>query len=128
MARIRAGNTKPEVAVRRLLYTLGYRYRLHWRDLPGTPDICFPGRRKVIFVHGCFWHRHKGCRRTTTPKTRASFWADKFKKNVVRDRKNINDLSVLGWDTMIVWECETGDLESLTYRLVEFLDGELKPG
>ena len=97
MARIGARDTGPELAVRRLLHRLGYRYRLHKRELPGTPDICFPGRRKAIFVHGCFWHRHDGCRRTTTPKTRTAFWKDKFDKNVVRDRTNMMNLGALGW-------------------------------
>ena len=124
MARIRATDTKPEVAVRRLLHTLGYRYRLHRRDLPGTPDICFPGRRKAIFVHGCFWHRHDGCARTTTPQTRTSFWEDKFRKNVVRDRMNMTDLTELGWDVMVVWECEIRNLKTLASRLLGFLDGE----
>ena len=126
MARIRAKNTRPEVTVRRLLHSLGYRYRLHRRDLPGTPDICFPGRQKVIFVHGCFWHRHEGCPRTTTPRTRTSFWENKFTTNVVRDRRNMSGLAEIGWDAMVVWECETADLEALAPRLVRFLDGRRK--
>ena len=128
MARIRSKDTQPEMAVRRLLHALGYRFRLHRRDLPGTPDICFPGRKKAIFVHGCFWHRHEGCRRTTTPKTRTTFWEDKFRKNVVRDRKNMTGLNEAGWDAMVVWECETVDLEGLVPRLRRFLDGEPEPG
>ena len=126
MARIRAKNTGPELTVRRLLHSLGYRYRLHRRDLPGTPDICFPGRKKVIFVHGCFWHRHAGCSRTTTPKTRTSFWENKFTANVVRDRRNLSGLAEVGWDAIVVWECETADLEALASRLVRFLDGRRK--
>lgn len=121
MARIGAKDTKPELIVGRLLHSLGYRYRLHRRDLPGTPDICFPSRKKVIFVHGCFWHRHDGCKRTTTPKTRTSFWENKFQQNVVRDRENLESLSDLEWEAMVVWECETDDLEELTPRLVAFL-------
>ncbi len=121
MARVGSKDTKPELIVRRLLHRLGYRYRLHRRDLPGTPDICFPSRKKVIFVHGCFWHRHDGCKRTTTPKTRASFWEDKFQQNVVRDRANMERLSHLDWVAMVVWECETEDLEELTPRLATFL-------
>ena len=124
MARIRGQNTQPEVAVRRLLHARGYRFRLHRRDLPGTPDICFPGRKKAIFVHGCFWHRHQGCSRTTTPKTRTSFWEDKFRQNVVRDRVNITALAELGWGVMVVWECEARNLEMLARRLVGFLDGK----
>ena len=123
MARIGSADTSPELAVRRLLHRLGYRFRLHRRSLPGTPDICFPGRRKAIFVHGCFWHRHEGCRRTTTPVTRRSFWRDKFQKNVARDRTNLRDLNQLGWSVMVVWECETADLDGLAPRLSEFLDG-----
>ena len=123
MARIGSADTSPELAVRKLLHSLGYRFRLHRRSLPGTPDICFPGRRKVIFVHGCFWHRHEGCRRTTTPRTRRSFWTDKFRKNVLRDRANLHDLTKLGWTVMVVWECETVDRRALAPRLAEFLDG-----
>ncbi len=123
MARIGSADTAPELAVRKLVHRLGYRFRLHKRSLPGTPDICFPGRKQAIFVHGCFWHRHEGCRRTTTPRTRTSFWEDKFEKNVVRDRANTSDLGELGWSVMIVWECETSDLEALAPRLAEFLSG-----
>ena len=123
MARIRARDTRPELAVRRLLHSLGYRYRLHRRELPGSPDICFPSRKKAVFVHGCFWHRHKGCTRTTQPKTRAPFWEDKFRKNVIRDRRNMADLAELGWTAMVVWECETKHVERLAPRLMGFLDG-----
>ena len=123
MARIGSRDTKPELAVRRLLHGLGYRYRPHRRDLPGTPDICFPARKKVVFVHGCFWHRHKGCRRTTTPKTRVPFWEQKFHKNIIRDRVNLTDLGEQGWSVLVVWECETADLRTLTTRLLRFLDG-----
>ena len=123
MARIGSADTSPELAVRRLLHRLGYRFRLHRRSLPGRPDICFPGRKKAIFIHGCFWHRHEGCRRTTTPKTRTSFWKDKFERNVERDRANLKDLVELGWRVMVVWECETADLDVLRPRLAGFLDG-----
>ena len=122
MARIGSADTSPELAVRKLLHRLGYRFRLHRRNLPGTPDICFPGRKKAIFVHGCFWHRHEGCRRTTTPMTRTSFWNDKFRKNVERDRVNLRDLRELGWNVMVVWECETAKAETLGPRLTGFLD------
>ena len=121
MARIGSKDTKPELLVRKLLHGMGYRYRLHRRDLPGTPDICFPGRRKVVFVHGCFWHRHDGCKRATTPGTRRSYWERKFKGNVVRDRRNLADLEHLGWEALVVWECETADLPALAERLREFL-------
>ncbi len=123
MARVGSKDTAPEMIVRRLLHGMGYRYRLHRPDLPGKPDICFPSRRKVIFVHGCFWHRHEGCPRTTTPKTRSTYWQDKFAGNMVRDKRNVSDLGELGWESMIVWECQTKDLDALTDRLVAFLDG-----
>ena len=121
MARIGPKNTTPELATRKLLHRLGYRYRLHRKDLPGTPDICFPARRKAIFVHGCFWHRHEGCLRTTTPKVRTSFWEEKFLQNIERDHRKIAALRELGWSTLVVWECETKTLPILTQRLVDFL-------
>lgn len=121
MARVGQKDTRPELIVRRMLHGLGYRYRLHRRDIPGTPDICFIGRKKAIFVHGCFWHRHEGCHRTTTPKTRTSFWEEKFRVNVARDRKKMADLHRLGWDALVVWECETKDRSKLENRLVDFL-------
>lgn len=127
MSRIRSKDTKPEMRVRRLLHGMGYRYRLHAKELPGRPDIVFRPRRKVIFVHGCFWHRHDGCARATTPKTRTSFWEDKFRKNVGRDRKNLLDLAELGWDAIVVWECETRDIERLATRLTQFVDGDTRP-
>lgn len=123
MARIGSRDTKPERAVRSLLHALGYRYRLHRRDLPGTPDICFAGRKKAIFVHGCFWHRHEGCRRATMPATRVSYWEEKFRRNVVRDRRNLADLGDMEWESLVVWECETADLATLAKRLVLFLSG-----
>lgn len=121
MARVGPKDTKPELVVRRLLHGLGYRFRLHRSDLPGTPDVCFPGRKKVIFVHGCFWHRHDGCRRATTPKTRTSFWKEKFVQNVARDHRKLTDLMQLGWHTLVVWECETENESELSDRLVHFL-------
>lgn len=125
MARVGQKDTKPELIVRRLLHGLGYRYRLHRRDIPGTPDICFIRRRKAIFVHGCFWHRHEGCHRTTTPKTRTSFWEEKFRVNVARDRKKLADLKRLDWDALVVWECETKEESKLESRLVNFLSTEV---
>lgn len=121
MARVGQKNTKPELIVRKLLHGLGYRYRLHRKDLPGTPDICFISRKKAIFVHGCFWHRHEGCRRTTTPKTRTGFWEEKFRQNVARDHRKIDDLRKLGWNALVVWECETEDKSKLESRLIDFL-------
>lgn len=123
MARVRGKNTKPELIVRSLAHRLGYRFRLHRAGLPGRPDLVFPGRRKVIFVHGCFWHRHPGCYRTTTPKTRATYWQQKFRDNIERDRKAIAALEKAGWSVLVIWECETEDGTSLAMRLIGFLGG-----
>ena len=122
MARIGSRDTTPEMIVRRWLFSKGYRYRLHARDLPGRPDIVFRKRRKAIFVHGCFWHRHDGCPRTTTPKTRRSYWLDKFDRNKARDARNETALSAMGWNILIVWECETKEIESLSARLTAFME------
>lgn len=111
----------PELVVRRLAHALGFRFRLHRRDLPGSPDLVFPRRRKVIFVHGCFWHRHEGCRLAADPKTRPDFWSRKFAANVARDRAAQEALEMAGWKVMIIWECETRSLEGLADRLVGFL-------
>lgn len=106
MARIGQKNTKPELLVRGALHRLGFRFRLHKRDLPGRPDIVLPKYRTVIFVHGCFWHRHPGCRRTTTPATRKAFWLNKFEANIARDRKATETLERAGWNVLVLWECE----------------------
>lgn len=121
MSRVRGKDTKPEMAVRRMLHRDGYRYRLHRRDLPGTPDLVFPSRRVALFVHGCFWHRHEHCRRASTPKTRVAFWENKFRRNVERDRINLNRLEQQGWRVIVVWECETTDLLDLRTRLLREL-------
>nr|VFK12158.1 MAG: T/G mismatch-specific endonuclease [Candidatus Kentron sp. LPFa] len=122
MSRVKGADTKPEWIVRRLLHKMGYRYRLHRKDLPGTPDIVFLARRKAIFVHGCFWHRHEGCRMTTTPKTRTAFWKEKFEANEERDRRKFRELDAMGWGYLVVWECETRNEEDLKHRLWNFLD------
>ena len=106
MAAIKSRDTKPEIVVRRLVHGLGYRFRLHGRDLPGTPDIVLPRHRKVINVHGCFWHRHAGCKIATTPKSNTEFWVDKFNRNVSRDAFVLEQLRSQGWYTLVVWECE----------------------
>ena len=121
MSAVRGTDTKPELAVRCLVHAMGYRYRLHRKDLPGKPDLVFAGRRKVVFVHGCFWHRHESCRKATEPKTRADFWAEKFKANVARDRRVEEELSDQGWTSLVIWECETKDTASLAERLKAFL-------
>lgn len=120
MGRVRAKNTKPEMIVRRLAHGLGFRFRLHRRTLPGRPDLVFPRFRKAIFVHGCFWHRHH-CKKATTPKSNAEFWHKKFAENVERDTRAIAELTSLGWSSMIVWECQTNDIESLSDSLLAFL-------
>lgn len=120
MSRVRGKDTKPEMIVRRIAHKLGYRFRLHRRDLPGSPDLVFTGRKKVVFVHGCYWHRH-GCTKTTTPKTNTEFWQKKFDENVMRDNKNLRDLEELGWGTMVVWQCETERRGKIAERLVKFL-------
>jgi DNA mismatch endonuclease (patch repair protein) len=122
MSGIRSRDTKPEVVVRSLVHRLGYRFRLHRRDLPGTPDLVFPGRRKVILVHGCFWHRHSGCRFAYEPKSNVERWRAKFAVNVARDERVQRELKGLGWDILTVWECETADIEMLTRNLTDFLD------
>lgn len=123
MSRIRSTDTKPELRVRRLVHGLGYRYRLHAKGLPGRPDLVFGARRKVIFVHGCFWHRHKGCPRNRIPKSpeRRAFWRAKLDGNVLRDRKNASALRGMGWRVLVVWECEMKDLDRLADRIKVFL-------
>jgi len=111
MSRIRSKNTKPEILVRKWLHKQGFRFRLHQKDLPGKPDIVLPKYRTVIFVHGCFWHRHPGCKKTTTPSTNTEFWEEKFRKNVDRDVRNRETLEALGWKVIVVWECEVKDSE-----------------
>lgn len=121
MRAIRSQNTKPEVLVRRLVHALGYRFRLHRRDLPGKPDLVFPGRKKIINVHGCFWHQHQGCREGRPPSSNPGYWNEKLAGNVARDAKNSRLLKEAGWDEMVVWECETGDRSALERRLRDFL-------
>ena len=121
MSRIRSRDTSPEMVVRRLVTRLGYGYRLHRKDLPGRPDLAFIGRRKVIFVHGCFWHCHEGCKYNKTPKSNQDYWIPKLQRNVERDRKAISELNEMGWSVLVVWECETENIESLNERLEIFL-------
>lgn len=122
MSRVRGKDTKPELIVRRIAHRLGFRFRLHRSDLPGRPDLVFPARRKVVFVHGCYWHRHD-CKKTTTPKSNIEFWLKKFDDNVARDMKNLNDLAKGGWDAMVVWQCETESTNELADTLEAFLRG-----
>ncbi len=121
MSRIRSKNTKPEITVRRLVFSLGYRYRLHSKHLPGSPDLVFPGRKKVIFVNGCFWHGHSGCRFSCLPKSRIEFWQTKIDRNRERDRENIASLEAADWRVLTVWQCELKDINELSRRLEIFL-------
>jgi DNA mismatch endonuclease (patch repair protein) len=121
MRAVRSKNTKPEMIVRRLVHRLGYRFRLHRRDLPGNPDLAFPGRRKVIFVHGCFWHRHNGCKRATLPQSNGAFWGEKLRRNVERDAEQLEALTERGWKPLVIWECQTQDEPALTACVRSFL-------
>lgn len=123
MARVRGKDTKPELRVRRAAHSLGFRYRLHRRDLPGSPDLVFSRLRKVILVHGCYWHRHPGCRFAYTPKSNMEFWGRKFEANQERDRRALSQLADLGWDALVIWECETDEPDLLTARIASHLGG-----
>jgi DNA mismatch endonuclease (patch repair protein) len=126
MSRIRGKNTRPELIVRKLVYAAGYRYRLHVRKLLGSPDLVFAGRKKVIFVHGCFWHLHDNCKGARIPKTRVEFWREKLHGNKLRDERTAETLRLAGWDVLVVWECELSDLDVLECIVREFL-GSVRP-
>jgi DNA mismatch endonuclease (patch repair protein) len=121
MSRVRSKNTKPERVVRKVAHRLGFRFRLHRSDLPGNPDMAFPGLRCAIFVHGCFWHRHQNCRRASMPVTRAEYWTKKFNATISRDRRAVESLTQAGWRTLIIWECEAIDGAALEQTLIGFL-------
>lgn len=123
MRRIRSANTSPELIVRRLTHRLGYRYRLHRKDLPGRPDLVFIRKRKAIFVHGCFWHQHDGCRFACMPKSNTDYWEIKLSRNVDRDIHSHQALEAGGWRVLTIWECETKDVLALEERLRNFLSG-----
>ena len=122
MSRVSGKNTKPELIVRSLLHNMGYRFRLHRSDLPGKPDITLPKYKKVIFVHGCFWHGHKDCRRSKRPTTNKKFWHEKLDKNIERDNVNIRNLKELGWGVLVVWVCEVNEINQLKNKLLTFLE------
>lgn len=122
MGRVRSRDTKPELLVRTLVHAMGYRYRLHAKDLPGKPDLVFRPRRKVIFVHGCFWHRHSGCSLARLPKSREDFWLPKLEANRQRDIKTERMLHDSKWKVLTIWECELGQLAELKKKIKEFLD------
>lgn len=121
MSRIRRTNTKPELVVRRLLHSLGYRFRIQYGKVPGRPDIAFPGRRKAVQVHGCFWHGHSGCHLFRVPKTRTSFWKAKFAANRERDSRLERAAQDAGWECLTIWECEVAEIEAIRLRLEAFL-------
>ena len=121
MRSIRKKDTKAELTVRRAVHALGYRFRLHRSDLPGSPDLILPRHRKVIFVHGCFWHQHPGCRKATVPRVRGNYWGPKLERNVARDARALADLHTLGWEALVLWECELLDDKALRSRLRAFI-------
>ena len=121
MSRVRGKGTSPEIRVRSLTHRLGYRFRLHQKDLPGKPDLVFPSRKKVIFVHGCFWHGHDCPRGKRTPKANAGYWTEKIRKNIERDAKNQAELQSLGWNVLVVWECEMKNLDKVACKIDENL-------
>jgi DNA mismatch endonuclease (patch repair protein) len=122
MARVRGKDTVPERLVRSALHRMGYRFRLHRKDLPGTPDVVIPGRKLAIFVHGCFWHSHPLCHKGRLPKSKLEYWEPKLKQNSKRDRKNLSSLRRLGWKVVIIWQCETQDMAHVEERLRDILD------
>ncbi len=124
MSRVRGKDTKPELVVRKLVWAMGYRYRLHSRKLPGRPDLVFSGRKKLIFVHGCFWHQHENCRQYRMPRTRLDFWLPKLESNKRRDARVREELDALGWNILILWECELKNMEELATRISHFMEGE----
>ena len=127
MRAIKARDTKPEMAVRRLLHGMGYRYRLHRRDLPGRPDIVFGPRRKIIFVHGCFWHGHSCERGSRLPKSNVEYWQAKIARNVERYSQQLDKLAAAGWTELTLWECELADMDAVAQRLSAFLDETARP-
>ena len=127
MSRIRGKNTKPEIVVRRLLHNLGYRFRLHKQGLPGTPDLVLKSYKTVVFVQGCFWHRHQGCKLSNLPKSRRTYWQNKFRKNVARDKRNQMLLTKAGWNVIVVWECEAQQPNQLSRALDRAIRGDSVP-
>ena len=119
MSAIKSKNTKPEIKVRKVLHLMGYRFRLHRKDLPGSPDIVLPKFKTVIFVHGCFWHRHENCKYASNPKTRKEFWENKFKANVKRDKEIQEKIINIGWQYVVIWECETKNIDNLREKLID---------
>ena len=127
MRNIKSKNTRPEIFVRKLIYSLGYRYRIHYKGLPGKPDLVFAGKNKVIFVNGCFWHGHYGCTDGRIPKANAEYWKGKIEKNKMRDKIHEDELRSLGWDVLVMWECEIenkNQRETIVGKIHDFLTGQ----
>lgn len=122
MRGVRSKNTSIELAVRHALFRAGYRYRLHYKNLPGTPDLVFPSRKKVIFIHGCFWHQHTRCGKAKLPATNQGYWLPKLRRNVERDRQNLSDLRRLGWKSLVIWECQLANLDKVIKKAACFLE------
>lgn len=123
MSRVKGRDTQPERLVRSLLHRMGFRFRIHRKDLPGKPDIVLPKHRKIIIVNGCFWHGHEGCKRSARPSTNQMFWNEKIDRNVARDARNIQSLHQLGWTVLVIWQCQTKAPDALCERLRTFLEG-----
>ena len=124
MSQVKGKDTKPEVLVRRLLHGMGYRFRLHAKDLPGRPDVVMPRHRKIVQVHGCFWHGHRGCRRATRPSTNVDFWSNKIEGNQRRDVRTRRKLRSMGWEVLVIWQCQTRDRQGVEKRLERFMSRE----
>lgn len=122
MSHVTGKDTKPEILVRKILHSMGFRYRLHVRNLPGNPDIVLPRHKKVIFVHGCFWHGHEDCKRSQRPTTNKEFWNEKIDRNIERDVKAVSDLTNMGWKVLTLWQCETKNYELLKVKLLDFMN------
>lgn len=121
MSRVHAKDTKPEMKLRKLIHGMGFRYRLHRKELPGKPDLVFPGRKSIIFMHGCFWHRHEDCGLARLPKSKQAFWCAKLEANKARDQKNISTLKAAGWRILVIWECQLRDEDRVRQVVKEFL-------
>ena len=122
MSAIKSKNTKPEIKVRQILHSMGYRFRLHSKNLPGSPDIILPKYKTVIFVHGCFWHRHENCKYASTPKTRQEFWNEKFETNIERDLQIQEKIKNTDWRSVVIWECETKNIDNLKGRIIDIFN------
>jgi len=122
MSRIRGYDTKPELTVRSIVHRMGFRFRLHGEDLPGNPDIILPKHKKLIFIHGCFWHGHKGCKRSKRPSSNVLFWQNKLDKNAERDKQKQKELTKLGWKYLVIWQCEITKPKLLRNKIKRFLD------